>query len=70
MDGRDQANFANPAEASIGANAVFGILRVTRDFGRRGRLGFTATDRERGALHNRVVSVDGRAVFGGTYSSA
>jgi hypothetical protein len=72
IDDRDGSNSANPAElaADIGANPVFGLLRVTREFGRRGRLGFTYTDRERGEMYNRVASVDGRATFRRIYSTS
>jgi len=70
VDDRAGANSMFPTEVVHGASPVFGILRTTRDFGRRGRLGFTVTDRERGELYNRVASLDGRAVFKQVYSTS
>jgi hypothetical protein len=70
VDDRAGANSMFPGELQYGANPVFGIVRATREFGRRGRLGVTATDRERGTLYNRVGSIDGRAVFRGIYSAS
>lgn len=70
IDDRAGANSANPVEQVISASPIFGILRGSKDFGRRGRVGVTLTDRERGELFNRVASVDGRMVFGQIYSSS
>ncbi|HYD53455.1 MAG TPA: DUF5916 domain-containing protein [Gemmatimonadaceae bacterium] len=70
VDDRAGANSMFPSELAHGASPVFGILRATRDFGRRGRLGVTVTDRERGELYNRVGSLDGRLVFRQIYSAS
>lgn len=43
---------------------VYNLLRVQRDLGKQSRLGFVYTDKQDGALWNRVAGVDGRVVRG------
>jgi Domain of unknown function (DUF5916) len=47
---------------------LFNILRVQRDVGPGSRIGLLYTDKEDGPGYNRVVGVDGRAVFRTIYS--
>lgn len=46
------------------------MTRLQRDMGRSSRLGLVYTDRTEDAGSNRVLGVDGRAVFGGIYSAS
>lgn len=46
------------------------MTRVQRDLGRSNRIGLVYTDRTEDAGSNRVLGIDGRAVFGGIYSSS
>jgi Domain of unknown function (DUF5916) len=53
-----------------GSSPVFNIARLQRDLARQSRVGSTITDREDGRFYNRVVSLDGGAVFGQLYSAS
>jgi hypothetical protein len=48
---------------------LYNIVRVQRDLGAGSRVGAIATTRDAGPAANRVLGVDGRAVFGGVYTA-
>ncbi len=61
-------------DPSLSANGkystVYNILRAQRDIGGQSRLGMAYTDRVVGGDYNRVLDLDGRAVFGKVYSAS
>jgi hypothetical protein len=64
IDERDNPALTNRISEFVDKNALFGILRVKRDFGKENNIGFFATYRSFPEQHNILGGFDGRMKFG------